>query len=185
MALTNDVKMPSDEELTVPQEITLSTPWLKAVAVYMSRNCEDYVKEFMLLRKEAEDPRVTLKQGAKVTACGIDFLKKMKKTCLAEVTDYANCIDTSHQSLYVNKCREQQRYLDKCVEEKLHIKRPPMGYFSKLHVHDSDVPPPEIKERDYKAEAAKHMDELPRDYLIRKDYRRYEDFKINFMDKSG
>lgn len=44
MALTNDTKMPTDEELTVPQEITLSTPWLKAVAVYMARNCENDIK---------------------------------------------------------------------------------------------------------------------------------------------
>lgn len=36
--------MPSDEELTVPQEITLSTPWLKAVGVYMARSCEDEIK---------------------------------------------------------------------------------------------------------------------------------------------
>lgn len=57
----------------------------------------------MLLRSESEDPRATLKQGAKVTACGIDFLRKIKKTCLDEVSNYAHCIDTSHQKLYVNQ----------------------------------------------------------------------------------
>ena len=44
MALANDVLMPTDAELTVPQEITLSTPWFKAVAVYMNRNCEAEIK---------------------------------------------------------------------------------------------------------------------------------------------
>jgi len=29
----------------------------------------------MLLRREAEDPRKTLKEGAAVTACGVEFLK--------------------------------------------------------------------------------------------------------------
>lgn len=48
MALTNDIQMPTDEELTVPQEITLSTPWLKAVGVYMARNCENDVKVIFL-----------------------------------------------------------------------------------------------------------------------------------------
>ena len=44
MSITNDTPMPSDEELAVPQEITLSTPWLKAVGPYMARHCEDQIK---------------------------------------------------------------------------------------------------------------------------------------------
>jgi hypothetical protein len=44
MVLTNDLNLPTTEELTVPQEITLSTPWLKAVAPYMHVNCEDEIK---------------------------------------------------------------------------------------------------------------------------------------------
>lgn len=32
--------------------------------------------------------------------------------------------------------------MDQCVEEKLGIKRPPVGYFSKIHVHDSLSPRP-------------------------------------------
>lgn len=44
MVITNEMVMPTDEELTVPQEITLSTPWLKAVAPYMARTCETVIK---------------------------------------------------------------------------------------------------------------------------------------------
>ncbi|EYB91721.1 hypothetical protein Y032_0203g1857 [Ancylostoma ceylanicum] len=43
MALTKDVKLPSDAELAVPQEITLSTPWFKAVAPYMAKHCEQQI----------------------------------------------------------------------------------------------------------------------------------------------
>jgi hypothetical protein len=43
MAVTNETAMPSDAELTV-QEIALSTPYLKAVAVYMHRACEDKIR---------------------------------------------------------------------------------------------------------------------------------------------
>lgn len=32
--------------------------------------------------------------------------------------------------------------MDQCVEEKLGIKRPPIGYFSKIHVHESLHPRP-------------------------------------------
>lgn len=42
--------MPSDEELTVPQDITLSTPWLKAVGPYMARHCEDEIKVGFVVR---------------------------------------------------------------------------------------------------------------------------------------
>lgn len=96
----------------------------------------------MLLRRESEDPRTTLREGALVTACGIDFLRKLKKTCMDEVTAYADCIDASHHKLYINRCREPQRYLDRCVEYNMKITRPSVGYFSKLHAHDSKVPRP-------------------------------------------
>ncbi|VDM76329.1 unnamed protein product [Strongylus vulgaris] len=47
-----------------------------------------------------------------------------------------------------------------------------MGYFSKLHVYESKHPAPEVKVRDYKAEAAKVLAELPDDYHLRNDYRK-------------
>lgn len=40
------------------------------------------------------------------------------------------------------RCREPQRYLDSCIEKKLNIQRPKLGYFSKLHVHDPQIPKP-------------------------------------------
>jgi hypothetical protein len=49
----------------------------------------------MQRRKELEDPRATLKEAAIVTACGIDFLQKLKKTCGDEATRYGDCIDKS------------------------------------------------------------------------------------------
>ncbi|RCN48619.1 hypothetical protein ANCCAN_05257 [Ancylostoma caninum] len=112
MALTKDVKLPSDAELTVPQEITLSTPWFKAVAPYMAKHCEQQInlvilefllQEFMLRRKELEDPRATLKEGAAVTACGIKFLQSLKKTCMQETEKLANCIDQGSAKLYMSK----------------------------------------------------------------------------------
>lgn len=44
MVLTNDLYLPTEEELTVPQEITLSTPWMKAVIPYMHIKCENEIK---------------------------------------------------------------------------------------------------------------------------------------------
>lgn len=56
----------------------------------------------MLRRKEMEDPRKTLKEASQVTACGIDFLRSLKKTCLSEAEKYAYCIDHGDRDLYVS-----------------------------------------------------------------------------------
>lgn len=57
----------------------------------------------MLRRRELEDPRKTLNEGAAVTACGIRFLQKLKKTCNSEIDNFANCIDHGSAKLYVSK----------------------------------------------------------------------------------
>lgn len=96
----------------------------------------------MLRRKELEDPRKTLKEGAAVTACGVDFLRSLKKECKAETDKLAHCVDQGSPEVFMAYCRSEQLVLDNCVEEKLGIKRPKIGYFSKLHVHESAVPKP-------------------------------------------
>ncbi|KHJ90151.1 hypothetical protein OESDEN_10007 [Oesophagostomum dentatum] len=80
------------------------------------------------------------------------------------------------------RCHDEQKELDACVEEKLHLTRPKMGYFSKLHVYESKHPAPEVKQRDYKAEAAKVLAELPDDYHLRNDYRKYNDWRYNIVE---
>ncbi|GMS87972.1 hypothetical protein PENTCL1PPCAC_10147, partial [Pristionchus entomophagus] len=181
MALTRDVKMPSDAELSV-QEITLSTPYLKAVAPYMHMHCENEIKEYMLRRRELEDPRATLKEGAAVTACGVRFLQSLKSTCADQTKQFADCIDQGSAKLYVAKCRDEQSKMDKCIEELLHIARPKLGYFSKPKAHESAQPKPVIVQRDYKAEAAKVIDSLPEEYHLRSDYRQYKDWRYNIAE---
>lgn len=40
----------------------------------------------------------------------------------------------------------------------------------------------ERKERDYKAEAALVLKELPEDYHLKKDYRRFRDHRFSFFE---
>lgn len=49
----------------------------------------------MLCRFEEKDPRKCINEGKAVTACTLEFFRKVKKTCLAEFNQYANCIDKS------------------------------------------------------------------------------------------
>ncbi|KAI6225309.1 hypothetical protein M3Y99_01352100 [Aphelenchoides fujianensis] len=170
MVLPKDVQLPSDAELTVPQESTLSTPWLKTVASSYCRR-----------RKELEDPRATLKEGAAVTACGVAFLRTLKKTCRPEAEKFADCIDHGNRDLHVGCCREEQLFMDRCVEEKMGIERPPLGYFAKIHIHDSANLPVVQQVRDYKQEAAQVLSELPADAKMSKNYKDFSDWRISWF----
>lgn len=126
---TLDQKLPNDEELTVP-EVNLSSPALRAGAFHMGKYCENqnnvsdssftdipqfYIifvtssskqmknslfQEFMLCRKELNDPRQCLAEGRAVTACALEFFRKVKKTCYEEFSQYANCLDKSSGDLH-------------------------------------------------------------------------------------
>lgn len=66
--------------------------------------------------------------------------------------------------------------------EKLNLERPPIGYHSRPKVHDSKRPPPEPEKlRDWNAEAEKlgAKDELPQDYKLENEYRRYQKQGVN------
>lgn len=53
----------------------------------------------MLCKTEERDPRKCVKEGKLVTACGIEFLQKVKKHCAAELTNFAKCIEWSSQEM--------------------------------------------------------------------------------------
>lgn len=61
------------------------------------------------------------------------------------------------------------------MRDYLKMERPPIGYFSRPHVYESERPQPPQKIRDYKAEAALVLKELPADYPISKeDFKKYK-----------
>lgn len=56
----------------------------------------------------------------------------------------------------------------------MNIERPPVGYFSVPRIHATDRPkPPPPKVRDYRAEAEAYQSELPEDYPIKDEYKKY------------
>ena len=56
-------------------------------------NCILIFQEFLLCNEEEKDPRKCLKEGKDVTACGFEFFRKVKNSCLEEINQYANCIE--------------------------------------------------------------------------------------------
>uniref|UniRef100_U5ETN5 NADH dehydrogenase [ubiquinone] 1 alpha subcomplex subunit 8 n=1 Tax=Corethrella appendiculata TaxID=1370023 RepID=U5ETN5_9DIPT len=160
MVITNDIFLPKEEDLTV-EECPLSTPALRAGAFHLGKYCEAANNEFMLCRNETKDPRQCVEAGKAVTACSMEFFRKLKKTCRDEFAQYTHCLDQSSGDLQFRFCRKTQAVYDKCVLENLQIERPEYGYFCRAKVHDTDRPKPPVKEKAVYPDATPG---LPEDY---------------------
>ncbi|KAL0278254.1 UNVERIFIED_CONTAM: hypothetical protein PYX00_000121 [Menopon gallinae] len=147
MPYTYDTNLPSEEELTV-DEVNLSMAALYAGAHHLGKVCEYQNNEFILCRQEVGDPRKCLQQGKEVTACALDFFRKLKKSCREEFNDYAKCIHKSSSNWTYSPCRNTQQVFDKCVLDNLGIERPPWGWACEVHVHNTKQkkPEPEVLE---------------------------------------
>ena len=53
----------------------------------------------MLCKRELKDPRKCLKEGKKVTNCAMKFFCEVKKHCLDEFNQYADCLYKSSATM--------------------------------------------------------------------------------------
>ncbi|KAG7199871.1 hypothetical protein KM043_014320 [Ampulex compressa] len=142
MVATEKTVLPEESELNV-QEINVSWPVLQAASVYVGKSCEWQNNEFMLCRDEENDPRRCLNEGKNVTACALKVFQQLKKHCQEDFNRYVRCLERSSGTMEFKYCRKTQAALDDCVLNKLHIERPPFGYFCEAKVHDtSRLAPP-------------------------------------------
>lgn len=108
----------------------------------------------MLCRDELNDPRKCLKEGKDVTNCSFEFFRLIKKTCHAEFTQYAHCLDKSSADMNYKHCRNTQNVFDKCVLDNLNIERPGYGYFCRAQIVNTNRPKPPVPEKP-------HYDDVP------------------------
>lgn len=140
--VTKDFPLPTEEELTV-EEINLSTSALRAGAFHLGKYCEVPSQEYVLCKLEEKDKRKCLDEGKVLTACGLDFFRLVKKSCVDEFTQFANCIDKSSVDFKFKPCRNTQSVFDECMLDKLQMTKPSYGYYSRVKVHDSTRPKPD------------------------------------------
>lgn len=140
MAITDDLYLPSDEEIK-HKEIPLTHNFLLSSAMWLGKYCDNQCKDFMLCRKEEMDPRKCLTESNEVTDCGLDFFKKVKKTCKDELEWYTKCLDFTGGQPQYRRCRREQAIFDHCMYES-GFERARFGYFQLLRVHDPDRPRP-------------------------------------------
>ncbi|KAK3923122.1 NADH dehydrogenase [ubiquinone] 1 alpha subcomplex subunit 8 [Frankliniella fusca] len=141
MVVTKQFQLPTEEELTVP-ELNVTAAAYATGAFHLGKYCEEPCKEFMLCRDELNDPRKCLAEGKQVTACGIEFFKKVKKSCLAEFTQYQKCLISSSADYQYAPCRKTQNVFDECVKAHLGVERPRPYYYCEPKIHDSKRPKP-------------------------------------------
>ncbi|XP_065215950.1 NADH dehydrogenase [ubiquinone] 1 alpha subcomplex subunit 8 [Planococcus citri] len=140
------VPLPTNEELEC-EEVNLGAPTLKAGAFHLGKYCEEKNDEFMLCRKE-EGRIKCVNEGKEVTACTMDFFRKLKKSCAPELKAYAYCIDQSSVRYTYYPCRKTQIAFDQCVLENLGIERPIYWYYTRPRVFESKIrpePAPEVR----------------------------------------
>jgi NADH dehydrogenase (ubiquinone) 1 alpha subcomplex subunit 8 len=140
MTLTDDIELPTEEEIA-HKEIPLTYNYMIASAMWLGKYCDNQSKEFMLCRTEEGDPRKCLDYGRQVTECGLEFFKKVKKTCREELEWYNKCLDWTGKEPCFRMCRQEQALFDGCMAEN-GFERAKFGHFQMLRVHDSDRPQP-------------------------------------------
>ena len=140
MPFDSTVKLPTDEELTV-EEIPVTFNYLLASAMWMGKHCDTQQKEYMLCRSEERDPRRCLEYGKDLTACGMDFLRKVKENCREELEWYTKCLDFTGRDPCPRYCRKPQAIFDGCMYDS-GFDRAKFGHFQLLRVHDSERPKP-------------------------------------------
>lgn len=140
MTLTDDVYLPSPEEIK-HNEIPLTHNYMITSAMWLGKYCDHQCKEFMLCRTEEADPRRCLEYGRQVTECGLEFFKKLKRTCREEYEWYTKCIDWTGSEPTFNRCRHEQGIFDGCMADH-GFERAKFGDFTMLRVHESDRPKP-------------------------------------------
>lgn len=142
MVLTKDVDLPQYAELQA-NEINCSMATLMSAAPYIGKICENVNSEFMLCRQESNDPRPCVELGKRVTNCAMQVLQRIKKECLEEFKQYAQCIDKSSGDFSYRHCRKTQGVFDGCMASKCDLYRPEFGYFCRARVHNSSSTAPQ------------------------------------------
>lgn len=140
MTITDDVYLPSDEEIN-HKSIPLTHNYFLSHAMWLGKFCDNQCKEFMLCRAEEQDPRKCLKEGQDVTECGLQFFRKVKQTCRDEAEWYTKCLIFSGHDVEYKLCRPEQALFDNCMYDN-GFERAKFGHFNMLRVHETERPRP-------------------------------------------
>ncbi|KZS91211.1 Ndufa8, NADH-ubiquinone oxidoreductase complex I 19kd subunit [Sistotremastrum niveocremeum HHB9708] len=114
---------PTPLPASVPQvaELGVTSAPLKSAAFFIGAHCKEYNEDFMLCKNENRDPAHCLLEGRRVTRCAADLINKMRENCVKEFNEHWGCLELNNQEYY--RCRKPERTLNKCMFDKLGLKK--------------------------------------------------------------
>ena len=113
--------MPSD--IPHVDEIGATSAPLKSASFFIGAKCTPYNDDFMLCKAEnaGKDESPCLAAGRKVTRCASHVISSIQSNCLEQFNTHWQCLENQNQDF--KNCRPAERLLNKCVFDKMGLKK--------------------------------------------------------------
>ncbi|KAF4556860.1 NADH-ubiquinone oxidoreductase 20.8 kDa subunit-like protein [Elsinoe fawcettii] len=114
---------PLPDSIPKVEEIGSSSAPLLSASFFIGARCRPFNDDYMKCKTEAGGTGEVdcLREGRKVTRCAASVLEDVRSNCLAEFRAHWQCLENNNQQLW--QCRKVERPLNKCVFEKLNLKK--------------------------------------------------------------
>ncbi|KAG7529408.1 hypothetical protein FFLO_05680 [Filobasidium floriforme] len=120
-------------------ELGVTSAPLKSASFAIGQYCKDVNEDFMLCKQENRDPAHCLKEGRKVTRCAAEIITKIRENCNAQFEAHWQCLEKNNQ--YYQACRTQEGALNRCLADKLGLKKViPGSPEGEVPVHEKKSP---------------------------------------------
>ncbi|KAJ3065643.1 hypothetical protein HDU98_010968 [Podochytrium sp. JEL0797] len=110
-------KTPMPDSIPKVDEIGLTSAPMESMAFHFAQYCKPFAEDYMLCKNGTQDPEKCLKEGRRVTRCGLDLINKLKANCEDEWKKHWECLDKKNHHLW--QCRAEEKPFNDCVFNKL------------------------------------------------------------------
>ncbi|KAL4738004.1 hypothetical protein BDV11DRAFT_216317 [Aspergillus similis] len=104
-------------------EIGATSAPLTSAAYFIGDRCKAFNDDYMKCKEEANGRGEIecLREGRKVTRCAASVIKDINTHCLKQFNTHWECLENNNHRLW--ECRKQEMDLNKCVFDKLGLKK--------------------------------------------------------------
>ncbi|GAM83607.1 hypothetical protein ANO11243_015950 [Dothideomycetidae sp. 11243] len=114
---------PLPDSIPKVDEIGASSAPLLSASFFIGARCRAYNDDYMKCKTDAPGTGELdcMREGRKVTRCAASVLDDVRTHCLEEFRSHWTCLENNNQQLW--QCRKAEKPLNKCVFEKLGLKK--------------------------------------------------------------
>ena len=127
---------PMPDHIPKVQEVGTSSAPLLSAAFFIGARCRPFNDDYMLCKTEANGRGEfdCMAEGRKVTRCAQSVIQDITDNCLDEFRRHWHCLENYNHELW--QCRRAERKLNKCVFEKLGLKKELPDHWGEVPVHE-------------------------------------------------